>query len=339
MNIGLEGIFFLWVGLFKILFIPMLLIPGLLVPLFFLVKRRFINRKARFFILSFLFSYLTVIIISIISVYCPIHTIARYIILWLFELSVCFYLILVIFRRQHKDQRAKGVFSNKNIAFGIALIFAILVPSEWAIDFYIGNGSFKVEGNILIVDIKKPITDTRKILSYLNRKTNSGSIILIQLNSGGGLTREILNLSNTLFELDNRTCCYIKGSCFRSAVFIALSCNEIIMQEGSKIGNMGPIRLPETELGEGLDKISVEDRINNELKQTSKHFSNNKYNSHVILGMFGENNGELTNINSSFSKISEDNPLVLSSETAFNLNISQKTIKEFSDVLEFLRKE
>ena len=124
MNIGLEGIFFLWVGLFKILFIPMLLIPGLLVPLFFLVKRRFINRKARFFILSFLFSYLTVIIISIISVYCPIHTIARYIILWLFELSVCFYLILVIFRRQHKDQRAKGVFSNKNIAFGIALIYA-----------------------------------------------------------------------------------------------------------------------------------------------------------------------------------------------------------------------
>ena len=245
----------------------------------------------------------------------------------------------MIFRRQHKDQRAKGVFSNKNIAFGIALIFAILVPSEWVIDFYIGNGSFKVEGNILIVDINKPITDTRKILSYLNRKTNSGSIILIQLNSGGGLTREILNLSNTLFELDNRTCCYIKGSCFRGAVFIALSCNEIIMQEGSKIGNMGPIRLPETELGEGLDKISVEDRINNELKQTSKHFSNNKFNSHVILGMFGENNGELTNINSSFSKISEDNPLVLSSEMAFNLNISQKPIKEFSDVLEFLGKE
>lgn len=340
MNIGLNGIFFLWIGFFKIFFIPMLLIPVLLIPLFFIVKKNYIYKKARFLVLSAFFSYLVVFFLSVIAVYCPVNTTTtyRYVILWLFEFSICYYIVLILFRKQLNHQIAKGLFSNKNIAIGIVVLFLVLGASSYLFEYSLSNGSFKVEGNILIVDIKKSITDTRKIISYLNRKVGSDSIILIQLDSNGGLTSEILNLSNTLFELKNRTYCYIKDGCFGGAVFIALSCDEIIMKEGSKIGKMGPIRFPETGLNGSVNKLSVETRINNEMKEKAKQFSSSKYNLHVILGMFGENDTELSKLDSSFSKISGDNPLILSSEMALKLNISRKTIKEYPDVLEFLRK-
>lgn len=331
MDIGWEGILYIWIGIFKIIFIPMLLIPLFLVPSFYLIKRKEIVKKARFIFLAALFSYVFIIIASTISIYTPVNTAYRYVVLWLFELSVSFFIVLVLFRRQLARRPIGNLFSNRNVAVGMLLIFVVLASLSFASKYLSRGVSFGIDGNILTVEIDGLISDTRKISSFLKQHVTEDSIVLIKINSPGGTIFEATNLSNYLFELENRTCCYIDGNCFKVAVFIALSCDEIVMNKNSKMGNLAP----------NVQDIpaDVAAKVVNDMKKTAFTYSKGKYNPSVILAMFGEKTDELASIDSTLTTVSKEAPAVLSSEQAKRLHISQKTVNGISDVLTFLGKE
>lgn len=331
MNIGWEGILYFWISIFKILFIPMLLIPLFLVPSFYLIKRKEIVKRARLLSLATLFSYVFIIIASIISVYTPVNTMYRYVVLWLFELAGCFFIILVLFRRQLASKPTANLFSNRNVAIGMLLFFVVLVSLSFASRYISYGASFDIDGNIIIVEIDKITSDIEKITSILKQNVRKDSIVLVKINSPGGTISAARNLSNYLFALENRTCCYIDGDCFKVAVFIALSCDEIVMNKNSKLGNL---------------TLNVQDipadvavKVVNSMKKTAFTYSKDKYNPSVILAMFGEKTDDLASIDSTLIAVSKEEPAVLSPEQAERLHISQKTVDGISEVLTFLKKE
>lgn len=77
-------------------------------------------------------------------------------------------------------------------------------------------------------------------------KSQGAKLVIIEIDSPGGYVYESLNIATKLRDLSwARTVAYVPREAISGAAFVALGCDEIVMDEKAMIGDAGPIVLGE----------------------------------------------------------------------------------------------
>ena len=97
----------------------------------------------------------------------------------------------------------------------------------------------------VIIEFNGPIGSMLE--QYVFRKIEEAKrldadVIIIQIDSPGGLVEESFNIANRLHEIDwARTVAFVPREALSGAAFVALGCDEIFMAPDATLGDAGPI--------------------------------------------------------------------------------------------------
>ncbi len=87
-----------------------------------------------------------------------------------------------------------------------------------------------------------PFSEHRFYRKIEEAKAMSADVVVIEINSPGGLVSSSVNLANYLNDLDwATTVAYIPQEAISGAAMMSLGCDQIVMHKFGKIGDIGPI--------------------------------------------------------------------------------------------------
>jgi membrane-bound serine protease (ClpP class) len=106
------------------------------------------------------------------------------------------------------------------------------------------NDEPKTFKNAVIIRFEGAITHLQE--QYVFRKLEqakglNADLIILEIDSPGGLVEEGFNIAERLRDLDVHTVAYVPREALSAAAFVSLGCDEIIMRPQARLGDAGPI--------------------------------------------------------------------------------------------------
>lgn len=120
--------------------------------------------------------------------------------------------------------------------FYIAILFTLIFSNIYAKDkvYVIKKLEFQEVNRWYASYIKNGLEEA---------KENDASLIILEIDTPGGLLSSALEIKNALIESDIPVVAYINKNALSAGALISLSCSEIYMSDGSIIGAATPIYL------------------------------------------------------------------------------------------------
>lgn len=123
---------------------------------------------------------------------------------------------------------------------GFVMLFALLVAPIrlWA------EAEQPVK-KILVIPVSDHIDSGLSffIQRMIRRAEQENAVLLLEINSNGGLVTAAQEIKDALLRSDATTIAYIKGRALSAAALVAISCHRIYMEPGSQMGAATPIML------------------------------------------------------------------------------------------------
>ncbi len=181
--------------------------------------------------------------------------------------------------------------------------------------------------------------------------------IIFEINTFGGQVETALDIVELITSIKIHTVAYVKVKAISAGALIALSCNDIVMQEHTTIGDVAPIMVGQegpVMMGEKFQSPlrakfrSLAQKNNYPVKLSEAFVSTDK---EIIEAVYKNGTKKLlTGVELADMSQAEKDEIVkkktivpkgelltLSANEAFELGFSRKTVKNIDDALEFLK--